>query len=146
MDTIIDSFGLNPKLFLAEAVNFLIVIGVIYYVFSKKVFPKMEERITEIKKGVENAEKSEEILKESEVKASDIIKDSENQADKNVKESVDLAKDKERQILEAASEKEREMIKEAGVKADAEKEKIIASSKEEIAKMVVLGAEKVLSK
>ena len=141
---IIDSFGLNAKLFLAEAVNFLIVIGIVYYIVSKKVFPKMEERITKIQEGVDNAEKSEEILEESKGKASEIIKESESIADQNIKDSVELAKKKQDELVKQAQEKHQEMLKDAEASANAEKDKIISSSKEEIAKMVVLGAEKVL--
>jgi len=145
MDAIIDSFGLNWKVFLAEIVNFIVVLGIIYWIVKSKVMPILDTRQATIKSGVENAEKAEEMLASAETEKEGIITDAQKEASDTIAASVAKGKERESAILETADSKAADIISQAKAKGESEKEGIIASSKEEIAKMITLGAEKVLS-
>ena len=107
--------------------------------------PTLNLRQQTIKDGVENAEKAGEVLAQAEVDKDGIITDAENQASETIAASVQKGKDREAEIVKLADEKGESMISAAQVKGENEKAGIIASSKEEIAKMITLGAEKVLA-
>ena len=145
MEAIIDSFGLNWKVFLAEIVNFIIVLGIIYWIVKNKVMPHLDLRQETIKSGVENAEKAGEMLASAESEKEAILTDAQNKASDTIADSVKKGKERESTILADADNKASDIISKAQAKGELEKEGIIASSKEEIAKMITLGAQKVLA-
>lgn len=145
MDALVSSFGLDWKIFLAEIVNFTIVLGLIYWIVKSKVMPTLDKRQATIKGGVENAEKAEEVLAQAETDKDTIISDAEIQASETISASVQKGKDREADIVAEAGDKADSILSVAQAKGENEKEQIIASSKEEIAKMITLGAEKILA-
>jgi len=145
MDAIIESFGLNWKVFLAEIVNFTIVLGIIYWIVKVKVMPSLDLRHETIRSGVENAEKAGELLTQAEQDRDNIISAAEIQASETISHSVEKGKERETDIIADADKKAEGILEQAKEKGVQEKEGIIASSKEEIAKMITLGAEKVLA-
>lgn len=144
MDAIVSSFGLDWKIFLAEIVNFGIVLAIIYFLVIKKISPLLEKRRQTIIDGVEKSAKAEETLKAAEAEKTDILKAANIEASDTIALSVERAKMREDTILAEAGTKGEGIIKAAERKGHQEKEAIIESSKEDIAKMVVLGVEKVL--
>ena len=144
MLSVIEQFGINGKLVLAEAVNFLVVLGILYYFVFRKVATFLDERNKTIQTGVENAQKAEETLAGAELEKAQILTDAEKEASQNISESVTKAKERESEILSSANDKAGEILEESKKRGEAEKQSIIDSSSEEIAKMITLGAEKVL--
>ena len=144
MDAIVSSFGLDWKIFLAEIVNFGIVLAIIYFLVIKKISPLLEKRRQTIIDGVEKSQKAEETLKAAEAEKADILKAANIEASDTIALSVERAKMREDTILKEAGTKGEVIIKAAERKGHQEKEAIIESSKDDIAKMVVLGVEKVL--
>ena len=63
MGEIINSFGLDWKIFTAEIVNFSVILALLYFFVFKKIFTQLEARKKIIEKGIQNSEKSQEILR-----------------------------------------------------------------------------------
>lgn len=145
MDEVIKQFGINWKLVAAETVNFIVVLGILYYFVFRKISVFLDARRDTIKGGVENAEKAEELLAGAEDTKNDIITKAEQEASDKIAASVLKGKERESQITSQAEEEAENILAKAKSKGEQEKEGIIASSKEEIAKMITLGAEKVLA-
>ena len=145
MDEVIKQFGINWKLVAAETVNFIVVLGILYYFVFRKISVFLDERRDTIKGGVENAEKATELLASAESEKEGIITDAQKTASETIADSVAKGKEREASILSEADTKAQQLLDQAKAKGEQEKEGIIASSKEEIAKMITLGAEKVLS-
>lgn len=144
MDQIVESFGIDWKIFTAEIVNFLLVLSILYFFVFKKITDLLDKRSQKIKEGIDNALLAAERLNQAEEEKRKILRQAGEQATAEIKASVDTAKQREEQIVAQAHEKSHHMIKQAEIKGAEMKEKIVASSKEEIAKMIVLGTEKIL--
>ena len=144
MEGLVSSFGLDWRVFLGEVVNFIILLGIIYWVISKYVTPLLEERRQVIKDGVEKSEKAAETLADAQTERTAILSKADADATERISESVEKAKKRESEILATAQDKAAETLAQAKSKGESEKQAIIDSSQEDIAKMIVLGTEKVL--
>lgn len=145
MNEIIDSFGLDWKIFTGEIVNFIIVLFILYYFLFRKVFANLKKRQNIIKDGVEKGEKAEEIVQDAEKKADDILAESRLDANDRIKESMQKASEKESKILKDAEVKKLEILEKAEQEGEKKKEEILNNLDKDIAKLAVLGAEKVLA-
>ena len=143
MEQLITSFGINPKIFLAEIVNFLVVLGVLYFVF-KKITQVLDERSAIIQSGIDNAEQAEQTLASAAEEKKAILHQAGEEATAEIKAAIETAKQREAEIVTEANHQADEIVGRAQDKGELLKEKIIDSSQEDIAKMIVLGAEQVL--
>lgn len=110
---ILQTFGLNPFLTIAQIINFLILLYILKrYLYPPlfKIFKKREELVTESIKKADDAEKSlekaketeKDIIKDARLVADDILKDARDQADEILKEAEVSAKEKsDKMILDA---------------------------------------------
>ena len=145
MEGLVKAFGLDWRIFLSEVVNFIVLLGIIFWVIKKYVNPILEKRRTIIADGVAKYEESEQMLADAITEKDTIITDAQTEASETIAASVAKGKERESAIIADADIKGEDIISKAKKKGEAEKDGIIASSKEEIAKMITLGAEKVLS-
>ena len=121
MDGLISTFHISWKLLIAQAVNFAIVFAVLHRFAFKPISRVLSERKTEIEKGLEDAEKSRELLKNAEQRAEEILSDARYQAGEFLRE----AKQKRDTLLEQMYEevaKERTLLLQKA-KEDAERER-----------------------
>ena len=145
MQEIINKFGIDWKIFSAEIVNFLVLLAILSLVFYKKIFSIVEERQKKINEGLDKSERADMELKEAKEKKKEIILNARKEAKDKIKEAIENAKEKENEILTLAREEEVKIKINAVKDGEQIKQKIINSSKDEIAKIIVLGAEKILS-
>ncbi len=145
MQEIINSFGIDWKIFTAEVVNFLVVVAILYFFVFKKIFKKLDERREVIAHGIKKSQKAEETLKKAEEEKAEIIKEAREEASQKIQQAVELAKEKEDKITSEAKEKAENIIDKSQREAEERKKEIISSADKEIAKMAILGAEKILS-
>ncbi|HRH23970.1 MAG TPA: hypothetical protein PK109_00025 [Candidatus Paceibacterota bacterium] len=143
MDALLDAFGIDWKLLIAQAVNFGILIVALYFLLYKPVLKVLEERRVMVAKGVEDAERATQKLAGADAAAAATVE----KADKEAAEVLASARDA------AATERTR-LVKEAearaaAISADAEarsKEaaaKALRDSEKEIARLAILAAAKV---
>ena len=144
MEEVVKVFGLDLKLFIVQLINFGIVVFILTKLLYKPVLKAIDERRLVIEEGVNNAKKSVEIRATAEADADNIVREAKTNMSKQIDESKhELSEYRTKKMLEADSEKAR-LIKEAEMSALKLKESMIESSKEQIAKMAVLSAEKIL--
>ena len=144
MDQIVESFGLDWKLFVPALINFLIVFGALYWILYKTVFSGLEERKEKIKEGIDKYEKSGEYLENAKKESSEIVKKANILSDDRIQKAKELAEEKKNQILAKAKEMSELERKKILVKAEEDKNKIISSAKNDIAEMAILQADKIL--
>ena len=137
-------FGIKPGLLVAEIINFLIVAGILYYFVYPKISKFLDERKNKIAQGIENAEQAEKKQKEAETEKGSILALASVEASQEIKTAVETAKIRESQIIDQANQRAADIQNKALLKAEEDKQNIINSSREEIARMIVLGAEQTL--
>ena len=144
MQEIINSFGIDWKIFSAEIVNFLVIVGILYFFVFKKIFMTLDKRRSIISDGIKKSEMAEENLKDAEKKSGQIISDARGEASEKINLAINTAKETEERILTEAKKKGEDIIEKAKKTGQEQKNDIISEADKEIAKRVILGMEKVM--
>ncbi len=146
MDEIISNFGIDWRILIAEVFNFLIIIAILYFFVFKRIFVNLDKRREIIANGVKKSELAEETLKNAKKKRDEIIVRARAEANDKIKKSIDIGKEKESVILKKAKNKADEIIESGKSLGERQKNSIILSADKEIAKLAILGVEKILIK
>jgi F-type H+-transporting ATPase subunit b len=144
MDELIKTFHIETNLLLAQIVNFVIVLRVLYKFAYKPVLKVLNDRTKKIDKGLKDSEmatkklgeimeKEKEAMAKAKKEAQEIIKKAENDARGNANSL----------ILEARNSADK-LLEDAKKQMEQEKEKIISEAKAEVANLVVLATEKII--
>lgn len=144
MGEIINTFGIDVRLLLVQMFNFGLLLLILWYFLYRPVIKMLEDRNEKIEKGVKASEKAEERLDEINDEKDSIITMATTEAGGIVEKARVHAKEKEEEILKVAAERSERVLKDAELKAEEAKKRALEESKTEIARMAVLGAEKVL--
>ncbi len=142
---ILNLFGVDWKLMLAQLVNFVIVVVILWWFALKPLTATMKKRSDDINQGLVDAEAAAKKLREvesevkaklqtSKVEADQILDNAKKQADLNRQENI--AKTKQ----EVAN-----LIKKAKDQIQSEKDTMVAEAKGELAQVVVAALEKILA-
>jgi len=146
MSEIIGVFGINSKLLLIQAVNFGILVLVLWHFLYKPVVAMLAKRREIVAKGVADAEAAQREREEVREEREQIMIAASAEANTFVERGKRRGEEKEREILLEAEKKSERLMKEATMKAEEEKRKALLESKEEIARMAILGAKRLIEK
>jgi F-type H+-transporting ATPase subunit b len=144
MEQIIDVFGLDWKKLLVQIVNFAVLLGVLWYFLYKPLTTLIENRRAQIIKGVADSERAAAALKDADTKKADILAKASIEAQDIVNTARGTGKAREAEIVQEAQEKYDRMLAEAKLKSDELHREALVRSKQDIAKLVVLGVEKTI--
>ena len=101
---LLNSLGINAKLLIAQIVNFLILLFVLYKFAYGPVLRMLDERTKKIEKGMKDAEASGKKLEEIAAKEKGILDEAKNQAKEIVKRSEDAAVKQAEEIVITAKD------------------------------------------
>ncbi len=146
MESLIETFHIDVKLLIAQAINFAIVFVILYFLLLKPLLATMKNRTKTIEKSLNDAKKIEENLAKSKKEynmelvrakkeAAEILEKTEAQADKRRKEMIVRAKEEIGAI-----------INQEKVKLEQEKARTLKEIKKEVADLVAATVEKILGK
>lgn len=121
---ILEEFGFQPSLFIAQIINFLILAYIFKRFLYKPVLKILKERQEKIKKSIQDAEKTVKLLEETEKEKEDVLKKTRIEADKIIDDAKKIADETRAKILEDSRMEAEKIIKEAKVQATAEMEKM----------------------
>lgn len=144
MDSLISTFHLDWKLMVAQAINFAIVILVLYFFALKPLKKLMDERGATIAGGLENAEKQKELLANAQAEYEAMIAKANADASAKMKEAKKDAEAKAVQMMEKAQADVATTISAGKMQLETEKAKMMEEAKKELASLVVSATEKVL--
>jgi F-type H+-transporting ATPase subunit b len=144
MDSLISTFHLDWKLMVAQAINFGIVILVLYFFALKPLKKMMDERGATIEGGLNNAKKQEELLKNAQAEYEAMIAKANSDASLKMKEAKNDAEAKAAQMMEKAQADVAAVIAAGKVQLEAEKATMMQEAKKELTALVVSATEKVL--
>jgi len=144
MDELIKTFHIDWKLMLAQIVNFVIVLGVLYVFAYKPILKVLNDRTKKIEKGLNDAENSQKKMEEILVKEKEVITEAKKEAQKILAEAESRGKKNQDEMVAEAKVKIDKTVEEAKNKIESEKTKMIQDVKAEISNVVVMAAEKIL--
>lgn len=119
MSELVQKLGIEWNLLIAQAVNFLIVLFVLWLTAYKPLVRILRERKEKIEKGVRDADAAAERLADAEDAYSARIGDAEKRSGSIMEETEKRAKEREAELAIKVKEKEKKMIEEAERKARA---------------------------
>jgi F-type H+-transporting ATPase subunit b len=145
MEAIFTTFGIEWKLLLIQGVNFGILLFGLWYFLYAPVLKMLEERRSKVTQGVVDAKRAQEKLAEIEQTRVATLSEAGREADSILSQAASRGVAKEREMLAQAQTAAANLVKEAEAQALEAKARAVSESKEEVAKLIVLGMEKMLA-
>lgn len=140
----IGTLGLNWKLFLAQLVNFGIVIFILWKWIMKPAVSALEARRLRIESSVKQAEEIERRMQEFEKRRAEELLKARAEAEAVMKKTLDVAATEKAEIMAQARLETGKIMAEAQEAVAQEKTKMLQEIREEVANLTVLVAEKIL--
>ena len=142
---LIDALGIDVRILLAQFINFAVLIFVLYRFLYTPLLDMMRKRKKIIAEGVARAEESEKIRAEAVEEAKKIVLEARREAKGIVADAHSSAKETADAVLEKAKLDAQEMAERARKAFLEEKQNTLAKLKSEIADLVVVSTQKVVS-
>jgi len=150
-NALLEQLGINWKLFLSQAVNFFILLTVLYFAVYKPLLKVIKERREKIEQGLQKAQEADVRLKEVDNIAKGKIKEAEQESITIISKTEEKAKVYADDLQKKTDEKQKaamELIKQNALRQQEEANKAVLSKagelvKKAIAKTVELSPEKI---
>ncbi len=110
---ILNDFGVNPVLLIAQIINFLIILYILKRFMYKPILGVIKKREGEIKKGIGDSEEAKKILMEAQEKEKQILQKAQTKAEKIVDDARLEADDVRAKIEEQTKKETQRMLTEA---------------------------------
>lgn len=146
MSSIFSIFGVDWSMLIVQVFNFGLLLGVLWYFLYTPLLSLLDERQKKIEKGVKDAETAEKTLMQASDEGKSILTKATKDAEAAIQNGKKLAEKEALDIVVAAQKRHDALLKEAEQKAAEEKRKSLQQAEHEIAKLVVLGVEKAITK
>lgn len=142
---ILELFGVDWKLLIAQLVNFSIVVLVLWFFALKPLTKTMQNRNDEISKGLADAQAASEKLSQVERDAKDKLNKTRNEAMAILEEAKKQAEKSKQDNIVKTKEEVAKLITKAKEQIASEKDAMISEAKAELAGTISLALEKILS-
>jgi len=144
MESLLDAFGIDGKLLVAQLVNFGVLFVALTWLLYKPVMKTLDERAAKIAQGVEDAEIASEKAAHADEEAAKVVKGAETEAEGIVSSARDLAGSEKSRIMKEAEARAAQVAADAEARAEETAAKALRDSEKEVARLAVLAAERVL--
>jgi len=143
---IVEKFGVDTPLLIAQAINFVIVAFVIWQFAIKKILLTIDEREKKIADSLKNAEKIKLELEATEKQQNETLQEASLEAKKTVASAQEQAKSYIEAQKEEARKQAEEIVEKARNAMELERQRVLNDAREEIASLVILTTSKVLQR
>lgn len=143
---IVEKFGVDTPLLIAQAINFVIVALVIWQFALKKILLTIDEREKKIADSLKNAEKIKLELEATEKQQNETLQEASLEAKKTVATAQEQAKSYIEAQKEEARKQAEEIVEKARSAMELERQRVLNDAREEIASLVILTTSKVLQR
>ncbi len=144
MDSFISTFHIDWKILIAQAVNFGIILFLLYFFALKPLKKIMNERTSVIEKGIEDAKHNAELITTTRKEYEEAIAKAKSEALVLFQEGKKEAEVKKTEILAQAQADVEAMVASGKKNLEVEKSKMVEEAKSEIVSLVVAATEKIL--
>lgn len=143
---VLDNFGVQPVLLLAQIVNFVILLFLLKKFAYKPIMKVLDERKYKIETGLKQAEEVEKKLAETEKKQKEIIGNAERESTKIIEEAKNAAKKLQDNTLLDTNKRVEETLQKNKEAIKLESEKMANEVKSDMANLVAEMTKKILGK
>ena len=142
MNALLSAFGIDWRLLVINMVNFGLLLLALWYFLYTPLTRMLEERRMKVAQGVADAEESAARLAEIESSKAEKLAAAGREADAVLSNARKSAIEKGREMLSESEAAAQRLIKNAEIEAKEAKARSVEESKQEVAKLIVLGIEK----
>ena len=142
MSELLSVFGIDWRLLVINIVNFALLLGLLWYFLYEPLLRTLEARRHKIAEGVRMAEDAETRLAEIEGSRDTILADAGREADALVAHGRAAGTAREHELVVAGEAAATTLLRDAELRATELKAQALQESKQEVAKLIVLGMEK----
>ncbi|MBU2028758.1 F0F1 ATP synthase subunit B [Patescibacteria group bacterium] len=146
MESLVKTFHIDAGLLLAQLVNFIIVLLVLYKFAYKPILKVLNDRTSKIEKGIKDAESSQVKLAEMEKKEKEVLLQAREEAQKIINQAEKTALKNVEDLEIAAKVQSEKTLEDAKKQIEQEKNKAVKEAKSEIAGLVISATEKIIGK
>jgi len=144
MEDLVKIFHIDYKLVIAQAINFTVVLLVLYKFAYNPILKILNDRTERIEKGLKDAEGAQKKMEEITEKEKEVLIEAKKEAQKIISEAESRGEKNQAEMIVEAKGKIDKKIDEAKAKIEDEKKKMLQEVKAEISDLVVLATEKIL--
>ena len=143
---ILEKFGVEPVLLLAQIVNFAILLFILKRFLYKPILKVLEERKNKIETSMKQSEQIQKKFEEMGVKQQEILDNARKESGQIIDGAKSEAKTLASQIQIEASNQAQLSLKRAQETLALEKQKMVSEAKKEIVSVVTAATQRVISK
>jgi len=144
MGEVINTFHVDIRLLIAQAINFFIVFAVLYYFGIRPLMKILTERSEKIEGSLKDAEKIKKELEMTEKKREDVIKQAKQEANTILAEIDKKGEERKKEMMAKAKEEIENIVTKTKEDLEVEKKIMMKHVKEEAAEMITGAMEKIL--
>jgi F-type H+-transporting ATPase subunit b len=141
---LVHTFGIDWKVIVAQAVNFVLVAFILWKLAFKPVIASLDERRQKIADGLQFAEEARQQLADAEKRQAETLREANANAQAILHAAHDKAKAFEEQMRRATTAELEEMRRRTTEANELERQKMLSEVRQEIARLVVLTSARVL--
>jgi F-type H+-transporting ATPase subunit b len=142
MSDLFAAFGIDWRLLVINLINFGLLLAALWYFLYEPLTSMLETRRRKMAQGVADAEEAKRQLSEIEGSRADMLAKAGSEADEVIASARAAAQQKGQEIVSASEASAQALLKDAEAQATELKREAIEQSKQEVAKLIVLGMEK----
>ena len=142
---ILELFGVDWKLMLAQLINFAIVVFVLWKFAIKPLMQTMEKRNNEIEQGLSDAKAAADRLDEVEAEIKAKLQENKTEAIVILDKAKKQSEENRQASVERTKQEEETVIRKAKEQIASEKDSMVTEVKKEVADMIVVALRKILS-
>jgi F-type H+-transporting ATPase subunit b len=144
MSELLTKLGIDWKLLIAQIVNFLVLLFILWKFAYGPVLAMLEKRQKKIEQGLKDADEAHKKLAESEEKQKEILRKARTEAKDIVEKAHQQAEKAKSEIAAESKVQAEKIITTAKMEIEQEKQKTIAEIKSEIGGIVIAATEKII--
>lgn len=144
MGPLLDAFGIDLSLLVAQLVNFGVLLAALTYFLYKPVMKTIDERREKIAKGVEDAAAAASAAAAADQAAKETLSAAENEAGQVLTRARTEAQTEKARLEAEAQQRADGIVRDGEARAKEAHERAVRESEKEIARLALLAAEKAL--
>lgn len=144
MSELFSAFGLDVRLLIIQALNFAILLAVLWKFLYKPVLKMIDDRREKVAEGVQKAEAADRRLSDADSEGKGIVAAAGKEAEGLVAAGRARADKEASEIAKQAQERADQLLADANARADEAKRQALLAGEKEIARAAMLAAEKIL--
>lgn len=141
---LLTKLGIDFKLLLAQVVNFLILLFVLWRFLYRPILSLLDKRKKQIEEGLNLHQKAKEELENIQKDRKEILKQAQIEYEEMMRRAKEEAESRKNEIIMETEKRAKDLLKESQTKIMAHKEQMLKDLKQEVAEVVILTAQKVL--